>query len=259
VQVRLVKVDIITIFPRLVEAGLGDGIVRRAVEGGLVDARVWDLRDFTDDRHRSVDDVAFGGGPGMVLKPAPIFGAVEQIRRERGEPSAIILMSPQGRRFAQPEAERLSSLAHLAFICGRYEGVDERVREHLATEEVSIGDYVLTGGELAALVVCDAVIRLVPGAVGDERSIEGESFTRGLLDHGQYTRPADFQGLKVPEVLLSGHHGAIRQWRRRDALRRTLDRRPELLGSALLDAEEEQLLRGLMDERKGADDGDKRD
>ncbi|MBI4476610.1 MAG: tRNA (guanosine(37)-N1)-methyltransferase TrmD [Acidobacteria bacterium] len=253
------KVDIITIFPRLVDAGFGEGIVRRAVERGLVDARVWDLREFTDDRHRSVDDVAFGGGPGMVLKPAPIFGAVERIRRERGDPPAIILTSPQGRRFTQPEAERLSRLSHLVFICGRYEGVDERVREHLATEELSIGDYVLTGGELAALVVCDAVIRLLPGAVGDERSVEADSFARGLLDYGQYTRPADFRGLKVPEVLLSGHHGAIRQWRRREAIRRTLERRPELLGSASLDAEEQELLRDLMEERKGANHGDKRD
>jgi tRNA (guanine37-N1)-methyltransferase len=253
------QLDIITIFPRLVEAGLGDGIVRRAIERGLVEARVWDLRDFTEDRHRSVDDEAFGGGPGMVLKPAPIFGAVEQIRRDRGEPSAVILTSPQGRRFTQTEAERLSELAHLVFICGRYEGVDERVREHVATEELSIGDYVLTGGELAALVVCDAVIRLRPGAVGDERSIETESFNRGLLDYSQYTRPADFRGLKVPEVLLSGHHAAIRQWRRREAIRRTLERRPELLESASLDVEEQQLLRELVEERKGANDGDTRD
>jgi tRNA (guanine37-N1)-methyltransferase len=211
-----------------------------------VDLRVHDLRDFTSDRHRTVDDVAFGGGPGMVLKPAPLFEAVEAIRATRGEPSTIILTSPQGRRFCQAEAERLSRLEHVVVICGRYEGVDERVRDHVATEEISIGDYVLTGGELPAMVMLDAVARLIPGAVGDEQSVELDSFNRGLLDYPQYTRPAEFRGIRVPDVLLSGHHAQVRRWRKRQALLRTIERRPDLLAAAELDEEERDIMRELM-------------
>jgi tRNA (guanine37-N1)-methyltransferase len=244
------KFDIVTIFPRMVEGPLAEGIVRRAIDRGLVDVKVHDLRDYTTDRHRVVDDVPYGGGPGMVLKPEPLFAAVEAIRRERGEPGGVILTSPQGRRFTQLEAERLSRLGHLVLLCGRYEGVDERVREWLATEELSIGDYVLTGGELPALVMLDAVARLVPGVVGDEQSVEADSFARGLLDFPQYTRPAEFRSLRVPEVLLSGHHGEIRRWRKRQAVQRTLQRRPELLAQAALDDEERDILRELIGESK---------
>jgi tRNA (guanine37-N1)-methyltransferase len=197
-----------------------------------------------------VDDVAFGGGPGMVLKPAPLFEALERIRQTRGEPSTVILTSPQGRRFTQADALRLSRLTHVVVICGRYEGVDERVREHLATEELSIGDYVLTGGELPALVMLDAAARLIPGAVGDQQSVELDSFNRGLLDYPQYTRPAEYRGIGVPGVLLSGHHGEVRRWRKRQALRRTLERRPDLLAEAELDDEERDILRELMSVRQ---------
>ncbi len=249
------KVDIVTIFPRMFEGPLGEGIVRRAIDRGLVDIRIHDLRDFTDDRHRTVDDVPFGGGPGMVLKPAPLFRAVETIARERGTPDSIVLTSPQGRAFTQAEAERLSGLGHVVLLCGRYEGVDERVREHLATEEISVGDYVLTGGELPAMVIVDAVTRLLPGAVGDEQSVAADSFTSGLLDFPQYTRPAEFRDLRVPEVLTSGHHGEIRRWRRREALRRTAERRPELLAGAELDDEERAIVRDVMEQREKGEKG----
>lgn len=249
--------DLITIFPRMMDGPLAEGIVGRAIERGLIDVRVRDLRDFTDDRHRVVDDVPYGGGPGMVLKPEPLFRAVETIRAERGEPDAIVLLSPQGRLFSDADARRLSRLSHVVLIAGRYEGVDERVRERLATEELSIGDYVLSGGELPALVVLDAVARVVPGVVGDEQSTEDESFRRGLLDFPHYTRPADYHGARVPEVLLSGHHAAIRRWRKRQAIERTLARRPDLLAHAALDEEEREILRELTAEPKG--DGDGRD
>jgi tRNA (guanine37-N1)-methyltransferase len=250
------RFDIVTIFPRMFEAPLAEGIVARAIARGLVDLRVHDLRDFTEDRHRTVDDVPFGGGPGMVLKVKPLVEAVEAIRRERGTPSTVVVTSPQGQLFSQEHAARLSRLDHVVVICGRYEGVDERVRERLGAEELSIGDYVLTGGELPAMIVLDAVARLIPGAVGDEQSVETESFNRGLLDFPHYTRPADFGGLKVPEVLLSGHHGEIRRWRKREALRRTIERRPDLLQRAVLDDEERALLRELNEEReKGAEYG----
>jgi tRNA (guanine37-N1)-methyltransferase len=247
-----VKADIVTIFPRMFQAYLEEGILARAVERGLVDLRVHDLREFTSDRHRSVDDVPYGGGPGMVLKIEPVFLALEAIRRERGTPSTVILTSPQGRTFSQAEARRLATLEHIVILCGRYEGVDERVRERLAAEEISIGDYVLSGGELAALVVLDACARLIPGAVGDGESVEADSFTRGLLDFPQFTRPAEFRDWKVPDVLLSGHHEAIRRWRKREALRRTLERRPDLLAPAEMDDEEREMLRELRAE-KGAE------
>jgi tRNA (guanine37-N1)-methyltransferase len=249
-----VKADIVTIFPRMFEAYLEDGILARAVSSGLIDLQVHDLRDFTSDRHRSVDDLPYGGGPGMVLKVEPLFLALDAVRRVRGAPSTVILTSPQGRVFSQAEARRLATLDHIVIVSGRYEGIDERVREQLATEEISIGDYVLSGGELAALVILDACARLIPGAVGDEGSVEADSFTRGLLDFPQYTRPAEFREWKVPEVLLSGHHEAIRRWRKREALRRTLERRPELLALAELDDEERAMLRELKRE-KGAGDG----
>ena len=248
-----VRFDLVTIFPGLCAGPLGDGIVGRAIDRGLVDVRVHDLRDYTTDRHRSVDDVSYGGGPGMVFKPEPLFKAVDAMRAD-GTVDAVILTSPQGRRFTQREAERLAGLTRIVLLCGRYEGVDDRVRSGLATEELSIGDYVLSGGELAALVIVDAVVRLVPGAVGDEASVEVDSVSRGLLDYPQFTRPAEFRGLRVPDVLLSGHHADIRRWRKRESLARTLALRPDLLPAAELDDEEREILRALMDER-GAEHG----
>ena len=224
------KFDIVTIFPKMVEAPLAEGIVARAIARGLLDVRVHDLRDFTTDRHRVVDDMPFGGGPGMVLKPEPLFAAIDCIREERGAPDAIVLTSPDGEKLTHSVATRLSALDHLVILCGRYEGVDERVREHLATDAISIGDYVLSGGELPALVIIDAVARLIPGVVGDEASVSGDTFARGgLLDFPQYTRPAEFRGMGVPPVLLSGHHAEIEKWRRDQALARTRRHRPDLL------------------------------
>lgn len=218
----------------MIDAALQDGVTGRAVQRGLIDLRVHDLRTFTTDRHRVVDDTPFGGGPGMVLKPEPLFRAVEWIGEHRGIPDRILLPSPQGRRFTQAVAEAFGAEKHLVVLCGRYEGIDERVRTGLPTEEVSIGDYVVSGGELPALVMVDAVARLVPGVVGDADSVAQDSFAQHLLDHPHYTRPASFRGMDVPEVLLSGHHGDIARWRRQEALRRTLERRPDLLADATL-------------------------
>ena len=257
--------DIVTIFPAMIEQGLAAGILGRAIGRGTLGVRVHDLRDFTTDRHRVVDDVPYGGGPGMVLKAEPIFRALDAIEAGRGRPSAVILTSPQGVRFTEIEAQRLSGLEHIVLVCGRYEGVDERVRERV-TEELSIGDYVLSGGELPALVIVDAVARLVPGVVGDEQSVADDSFSRGLLDFPQYTRPAEValkrpgpvdpaggpmerETLKVPGVLLSGNHAEIRRWRKRAAVSRTLDMRPDLLMTAKMDPEEQEILRELVAER----------
>ena len=248
--------DVITIFPRLVDAGLAEGVVGRARERGLIDVTVRNLRDFTTDRHHVVDDVPFGGGPGMVMKPEPFFAAMEALEAERGRAGAVVLLTPAGRRFTQEDAGRLASRSPIVLLCGRYEGIDERVRERWVTDEISIGDYVLSGGEIPALVVIDAVSRLVPGVVGDEQSVEGDSFVRGLLDFPHYTRPAELtiddrlpgtgaRALKVPDVLLSGNHAEIRHWRKREAISRTLQRRPDLLASADLDDEEREILRQL--------------
>ena len=243
------KFDIVTIFPSMIEAGLGEGVVSRGVERGLLNVAVHDLRRWTTDRHRTVDDVPYGGGPGMVMKAEPLMRAVSEIRETRGTPDSVVLLSPQGRTFTQAEAERLGRLGHIVLLCGRYEGMDERVRDMVATEEISIGDYVLSGGELAALVVVDAVSRLVPGVVGDEQSVVQDSFSRGLLDYPHYTRPAEIAGHRVPDVLLSGHHADVRRWRRKAALVRTLDRRPELIATATLDEEERALLDEIRRER----------
>jgi tRNA (guanine37-N1)-methyltransferase len=239
------KIDVITIFPRMVEAAMSEGVVARARSRGLLDIRVHDLREFTTDRHKVVDDVPFGGGPGMVMKPEPLFAAIEGIRATRGDVAHVLLTSPAGRVFRQEDARRLAGAGRFAIICGRYEGVDDRVRQHVATEEISIGDYVLSGGELPAVVIIDAVSRLVPGVVGDEQSIEEDSFTRGLLDYPHFTRPAEFRGYRVPDVLVSGHHAEIRRWRKRAALERTIERRPELIDHAELDAEEQELVREI--------------
>jgi tRNA (guanine37-N1)-methyltransferase len=244
------KFDIVTIFPSMIEAGLGEGVVSRGVERGFVDVAVHDLRGWTRDRHRSVDDVPYGGGPGMVMKAEPLMLAVDEIRTARGVPDAVVLLSPQGRMFTQAHAERLAALGHVVLLCGRYEGMDERVCELVATEELSIGDFVLSGGELAALVVVDAVSRLVPGVVGDKQSVAEDSFSRGLLDYPHYTRPVEIAGKRVPDVLLSGHHAAVRRWRRKAALVRTLDRRPDLIAEATLDDEDRALLDEIRRERE---------
>jgi tRNA (guanine37-N1)-methyltransferase len=243
--------DIVTIFPAMIEAPLAAGILGRAIDRGVLDVRVRDLRDFTTDRHRVVDDVPYGGGPGMVLKPDPIFRALDAVEADRGTPLTVVMTTPQGRQFTQSEARVLSARPHVVLLCGRYEGFDDRVRSRV-TDELSIGDYVLTGGELPALVILDAVARFVPGVVGDEQSVAEDSFSRGLLDFPQFTRPAEIgvgsRGggvLSVPDVLVSGNHAEIRRWRKREALRRTLERRPELLESATLDEEERELLREL--------------
>jgi len=223
------RCDVLTIFPDIIKAYLNESILRRAQEKGLLDVRVYNLRDFASGRHRKVDDYPFGGGAGMVLKPEPIFEAVESLKGD-GEERRVVLLSPQGRVFTQSIAEEFSkSGQRFIFICGRYEGIDERVRLALIDEEISIGDYVITGGELATLIIIDAATRLIPGALGDERSAEEESFTSQLLEYPHYTRPRDFRGMKVPEVLLSGNHKEIWLWRRREALRRTLRMRPDLL------------------------------
>ena len=244
--------DIVTIFPAMIEQPLAAGIIGRAIDRGTLDVKVRDLRDFTTDRHRVVDDVPYGGGPGMVLKPDPIFRALDAIEAERGTPLTVVMMSPQGRRFTQAEAQRLSGLAHVVLLCGRYEGFDDRVRERV-TEEMSIGDYVLTGGELPALVILDAVARFVPGVVGDGQSVVEDSFSRGLLDFPQFTRPPEIGAFRVPDVLLSGNHAEIRRWRKREALSRTLERRPDLLDEAALDDEEREMLRELKGARHGRD------
>ena len=223
------RVDVITIFPGLIRQALAHGIVARAIEAGLVSVEAHDLRAFTEDRHRRVDDAPFGGGPGMVMRAEPFFRAVESIMPEGASSERpIVLLSPRGEKFTHIKARDYSKLDRLVLLCGRYEGIDERVRTHLATEELSLGDFVLMGGEVPALAVIEASVRLIPGALGDAESSQQDSFENGLLDHLHYTRPADFRGLKVPDVLLSGDHAAIAKWRAQEAAQATRTRRPDL-------------------------------
>jgi tRNA (guanine37-N1)-methyltransferase len=242
------RIDVLTLFPQMFEVPFSFGIFSRAVENGLVNINLHNIRDYTHDKHHIADDYPYGGGAGMVLKPESIFEAVEAIkagvRNETGRPR-IILLTPQGRLFSQKIALELSQEDHLVFICGHYEGVDERVREHLATDEISIGDYVLTGGEIPAMVVIDAVIRLIPGVLGSEESARDDSHTDGLLEYPQYTRPEEYRGWHVPEVLLSGNHGEIARWRREQIILRTLERRPELLDKANLGLEDKKIVERL--------------
>ena len=218
--------DILTLFPGIFAGPLDESILKRARESGLVQIRVHNLRDFTHDKHRVVDDRPYGGGPGMLMKPEPIFEAVEKLQRPD---SCVVLMTPQGKPFTQADAGQFAGKPHLIIICGHYEGVDERVREALVDEEISIGDYVLTNGALAAAVVVDAVTRLLPGAIGHEQSAADDSFATGMLEGPQYTRPPEFRGMRVPDVLLSGDHGAVEKWRVNEARQRTRQRRPDLL------------------------------
>jgi tRNA (guanine37-N1)-methyltransferase len=221
-----VRIDVFTIFPAILEPALHQSLLGKAIAKGLVDVRLHDLRSFTGDRQRSVDDEAYGGGPGMVMKPEPLFAAVESLDPDRGR---VILLSPAGRRLGQPLVRELAGEPHITLLCGRYEGVDERVVTGLPAEELSIGDYVVSGGEVPALVVIEAVTRLIPGVIGTEESHELDSFAEdGLLDHPHYTRPPEFRGMRVPEVLLSGDHGAIGRWRREAALEKTRRNRPDL-------------------------------
>ena len=227
------RIDIITLFPEICRAPLNESMMKRAQESGALDLHIHNLRAWTSDKHHVVDDAPFGGGQGMVMKPEPIFAAVEDLRNQtsniKNQTSKVILMSPTGRRFDQRMAEQLSHESNLIVVCGHYEGVDHRVVDHLIDEEISIGDYVLTNGALPAMVVIDAVARLLPGVLGDDESSHDESFSHGLLEYPQYTRPADFQGMKVPEVLLSGNHAQIAKWRAEQSSARTKERRPDLL------------------------------
>ena len=241
------RIDILTLFPQMFESPLSAGVFKRAVDHNLVKVDTHNIRDHTHDKHHIVDDYPYGGGAGMVLKPEPIFEAVEAVKTElalqqRPDNVPIILLTPQGRLFTQQIAFELSQYGNLILICGHYEGVDERVVEHLVTDEISIGDYVLSGGELPAMVVADAVVRLVPGVLGSEESAIDDSHVTGLLEYPQYTRPPGYRGLGVPEVLLSGNHAEVARWRREQSVLRTLKRRPELLDKASLSSEEKRLL-----------------
>jgi len=240
-------IDILTLFPEMFQGPFSSSILKRAIEQELVSVNLHNIRDYTHDKHHTVDDYPYGGGAGMVLKPEPIFEAVESVksdicRKQEVGVLPIILLTPQGRLFSQQIALELSRYSHLILICGHYEGVDERVREHLVTDEISIGDYVLSGGELAAMVAIDSVVRLLPGVLGSEASPQDDSHVAGLLEYPQYTRPAVYREWPVPEILLSGNHAQIANWRHEQAIRRTLERRPELLDKTKLSLEERQLV-----------------
>ena len=238
------RIDFVTIFPRMFDPFLAEGVIARGVKQGLIDVRVWDLRDYASDKHRSTDDEAYGGGPGMVMLAEPVLRCVEQIGGGH-----IVMTSPKGRRFDQNLAQELLMIKHVVFLCGRYEGFDERVREVLQPEELSIGDFVVSGGELPAMIMADAIGRLVEGVVGNADSVVADSFYGGLLDYPHYTRPEEIRGRRVPDVLLSGHHENIRKWRKEQALRETLQKRPDLLKIADLDDEAKEILRRIENEK----------
>jgi tRNA (guanine37-N1)-methyltransferase len=245
------QIDVFTLFPEVMQPYLRSSVLGKARESELITIRVHNIRDFTHDRHHTTDDEPYGGGGGMVMKPEPVFEAVETVLGDDLNTTPVILLTPQGRVFDQTLAHELASQSKLALICGRYEGVDERIRRHLATDEISVGDYVLTGGELPALIVIDAVARLIPGVLGDHLAANQDSHANGLLEHPHYTRPADFRGMKVPDVLLSGDHARIAAWRRMNSLQRTAERRPDLLSQATLSDDERQFLeQGDEDEKE---------
>jgi tRNA (guanine37-N1)-methyltransferase len=245
--------DVFTLLPEVFPSYLETSILKRARERGLIEVRLHNIRDYTHDRHHTTDDTPFGGGGGMVMKPEPVFEALESVLEMAPPPSGpaaasnipIILLTPQGRVFDQAIATELSQHARIALLCGRYEGVDERIREHLVTDEISIGDYVLTGGELPALILIDAVARLLPDVLGDPTGAQDDSHAMGLLEYPHYTRPAEFRGWKTPDVLLSGDHGKIEKWRRQQALQRTFRKRPDMLGKAELSGEDQKFIKGL--------------
>ena len=241
-------IHILTLFPGMFTGPFNESIIKRAVERGLVNISIYNIRDYTSDRHHIVDDYSYGGGPGMVLKPEPIFAAVEAVRGERNVP--VILLTPQGRQFDQHVAEEVAGYGEVILLCGHYEGVDERVREHLAADEISIGDYVLSGGELAAMVVADAAVRQIPGVLGSDESAGEDSYATGLLEYPQYTRPQSFRGWEVPEVLLSGNHAEVARWRREQSLRRTAQRRPDLLERAELNKKDKEFLSRIRSEEE---------
>ncbi len=245
------RIDILCLFPEMFASPLDQSIIKRAREQGLVDIAIHDIRDYTHDKHHTADDYPYGGGPGMVLKPEPVFEAVETIKQQCGAGEVpVILLTPQGRLFSQSVARELALRPHLMLICGHYEGLDERVCEHLATDQISIGDYVLSGGELAALVVVDAVVRLIPGVLGSQDSASNDSHSNGLLEYPQYTRPEAYRAWSVPSVLLSGNHGEIAQWRRHQAILRTARRRPDLLEKVNICEEERKwMLENLSNPR----------
>lgn len=244
------RIDILTLFPEMFEAVLKESIIGRAVEKQLLELEFHNIRDYSDNKHKKVDDYPYGGGLGLIMQCQPIFDAVEAVKAEIGEKPHIILMSPQGRTFDQSKAEELSCLKSITIICGHYEGIDERVTEALADEEISIGDFVLTGGEIAAMAVVDATCRLIPGVLKEDASYTVESFNKGLLEYPQYTRPPVFLGMPVPEVLLSGHHENIEKWRRYQALKRTYERRPDLLSESELSEEDLKFLDKIKEECK---------
>ncbi|MEH7382501.1 tRNA (guanosine(37)-N1)-methyltransferase TrmD [Bacillus sp. JJ1533] len=236
------KIDILTLFPDMFHGVLGESILKKAQEKEKVSFRVVNFREYANNKHQKVDDYPYGGGAGMVLMPQPIFDAVEDLTKQTESEPKVVLLCPQGERFTQHKAEELSKEEHLIFICGHYEGYDERIREHLSTEEISIGDFVLTGGELAAMVISDSVVRLLPGVLGNEDSPVLDSHSTGLLEHPHYTRPANFRGMSVPDVLLSGNHMNIEEWREKESLRRTYKRRPDLLEKYKLSPKQEKWL-----------------
>ncbi|HDM75795.1 MAG TPA: tRNA (guanosine(37)-N1)-methyltransferase TrmD [Deltaproteobacteria bacterium] len=245
-------IEILTLFPEIFSSPLQHSILGKALQKGLLNVNVRNIRDYAFDKHRQVDDRPFGGGSGMLMKPEPLAAAIEAVRKERPG-IKVILLTPQGKLFNQEMAKELTTLESIALICGRYEGIDERIREHWIDDEISIGDYVLSGGEFAALVVVDVIARLVPGVLGDEESCIEESFSDGLLEYPQYTRPRDFKGYRVPEVLLSGNHEAIKEWRRRESLRRTFERRPDLLKHASLGDEDKRFIEELKQSKEETD------
>lgn len=236
------RIDVLTLFPEMFEGVFGSSILGKAREKGIVRLGTVNFRDYSNNKHKTVDDYPYGGGGGMVLKPEPIFAAVEALEVEPDKKPRVILMCPQGESFTQRKAEQLAQEEHLVLICGHYEGYDERIREHLVTDELSIGDFVLTGGEIPAMAVIDSVVRLLPGVLGNESSAVTDSYSTGLLEHPHYTRPPEFRGWSVPEVLVSGNHAKIEQWRRQQSLLRTLSRRPDLLDAAELSDKERKWL-----------------
>jgi tRNA (guanine37-N1)-methyltransferase len=245
----MMKIDVLTLFPEMFSGVFGHSILHKAAEKSAVQYNVVNFREYADNKHQTVDDYPYGGGAGMVLKPQPLFDAVAVLKEQAASnETRVILLCPQGKRYDQKTAEEYAKEKHLIFVCGHYEGYDERIREHVVTDEISIGDYVLTGGELGAMVVIDSVVRLLPEVLGNEESHMKDSFSTGLLEHPHYTRPSDFRGMKVPDVLLSGNHKLIEEWRNKEALRRTLLRRPDLLEKMKLSKEQENWLEEVKKE-----------